>query len=114
MALGSTQLLTERVTGIFLGGRGRPACEADNLTAICQPTVYKMWEPQPLSLFYYISICAQQAKFYAGFEVLTAVYKEYYLLGYNAVYSVENKPTFRRNISPRSSGSKNKPNKKPA
>jgi hypothetical protein len=31
------------------GGKGRPACKADNLTAICEPTVYKTWEPQPLT-----------------------------------------------------------------
>jgi hypothetical protein len=41
-----------------------------------------------------------------GYEVL-------YLLTYNAVYSVESQPTFRRNISPPSSGS-NKPSKIPA
>jgi hypothetical protein len=35
------------------------------------------------------------------------------LIGYNTVYSVENQPTFRRNMSP-SSGSKNKPSKEPA
>jgi hypothetical protein len=38
---------------------------------------------------------------------------EYYLLGYNAVQSVESQPTFRRNLLPPSSGSKNKPSKKP-
>jgi hypothetical protein len=26
------------------GGKGRPARKADNLTAICEPIVYKMWE----------------------------------------------------------------------
>jgi hypothetical protein len=31
-------------------------------------------------------------------------YEKYYLLGYNAVYSVESKPTFRRKINPPSSG----------
>jgi hypothetical protein len=35
-------------------------------------------------------------------------YEEYCLLGYNAMYSVESQLTFRRNISPPSSGSKNK------
>jgi hypothetical protein len=35
MALGSTQPLT----GIFLGGKKRPARRADNLTAICEPIV---------------------------------------------------------------------------
>jgi hypothetical protein len=36
------------------------------------------------------------------------------LLEYIAVWSVESQPTFRRNISPPSSGSKNKQRKKPA
>jgi hypothetical protein len=39
MALGSTQPLTEMSTGIFLGGKGRPARKTDNLTAICEPIV---------------------------------------------------------------------------
>jgi hypothetical protein len=38
------------------------------------------------------------------------LFEEYYLLGYNALWSDENQPTFRRNISPPSSGSENKPN----
>jgi hypothetical protein len=41
-------------------------------------------------------------------------YEEFYIVGYNVVYSVENQPVFRRNISPQSSGSKNKPSKKAA
>jgi hypothetical protein len=36
------------------------------------------------------------------------------LQGYNAIYSVEIQLTFRRNISPPSSVSKNKPSNKPA
>jgi hypothetical protein len=39
-------------------------------------------------------------------------YEEFCLLGYNGVQSVESHPTFRRNIPPPSSGSKNKPSKK--
>jgi hypothetical protein len=50
----------------------------------------------------------------AGFEVLTAVVMKICLLGYNAVCSAENQPTFRRNISPPTSGSKNTSRKKPA
>jgi hypothetical protein len=39
MALGSTQPLTEVSTGDLHGGKGRPARNADNLTAICEPIV---------------------------------------------------------------------------
>jgi hypothetical protein len=39
MALGSTQPLTEMSTRNLLGGKGRPASKADNLTAICKLTV---------------------------------------------------------------------------
>jgi hypothetical protein len=41
MALGSIQPLTEMSTRNLLGGKGRLAREADNLTAICELTVYK-------------------------------------------------------------------------
>jgi hypothetical protein len=51
LALGSTQPLTEMSTRNtrIPGGKGRPARKADNLTAICEPIVYKMWEPQHLT-----------------------------------------------------------------
>jgi hypothetical protein len=39
MALGSTQSLTEMSTRNLSGGKGLPALEADNLTAICEPIV---------------------------------------------------------------------------
>jgi hypothetical protein len=39
MALGSTQSLTEMCTwNLPVGGKGRPARKAENLTAICEPT----------------------------------------------------------------------------
>jgi hypothetical protein len=34
---------------MFLGSRMRPARRADNLTAICEPIVYTMWDPQRLT-----------------------------------------------------------------
>jgi hypothetical protein len=36
---GLTQPLTEMSTRNLPGGKGRPAHKADNLTAICEPTV---------------------------------------------------------------------------
>jgi hypothetical protein len=32
-----------------MGGKGRPARKADNLTAICEPIVQKMWDPRRLT-----------------------------------------------------------------
>jgi flagellar motor switch protein FliM len=57
MALGSTQPLTEQVLGIFLGGKGRPARKADNLTTICEPIVQKIWEPQRLTTLWASRAC---------------------------------------------------------
>jgi hypothetical protein len=48
MALEATQPLTEMSTRNLPGGKGRPARKADNLTAICETIVYKMWEPRRL------------------------------------------------------------------
>jgi hypothetical protein len=42
MALGSTQPLTEMGTRDLPGVKGRLARKADNLTAMCLPTVQKM------------------------------------------------------------------------
>jgi hypothetical protein len=39
MALGLTQRLTEMSTRNLPRGKGPPACETDNLTAICEPIV---------------------------------------------------------------------------
>jgi hypothetical protein len=49
MALGSTQPLTEMSTRNFPGGKGRLARGADNLNAICEPIIYKIWKPQRLT-----------------------------------------------------------------
>jgi hypothetical protein len=45
MALGSTQPLREMSIRNLPRGKGRPEHKADNLIAICEQTVYKMWNP---------------------------------------------------------------------
>jgi hypothetical protein len=57
MALGSTQPLTEMVRGIFLGVKGRPVRKADNLTAVYEPIVYKIWEPRRLTTLWTSTAC---------------------------------------------------------
>jgi hypothetical protein len=57
MAVGSTQPLTQISTRNISGGKGRPARKADNLTAICEPIVYKMWEPQHLRTLWAPTAC---------------------------------------------------------
>jgi hypothetical protein len=44
MALGLAQPLTEMNTMKF--PVMQLVCKANNLTAICEPIIYKMWEPQ--------------------------------------------------------------------
>jgi hypothetical protein len=51
MAVGSTQPITEMSARNLPGCKGRPAHNAD-LTAICEPIVYKMWEPRRLTILW--------------------------------------------------------------
>jgi hypothetical protein len=57
MALRSTQPRTKMSTRNLPGGKGRPAHKADNLTAICEPIVWKMWEPRCLTTLWTFSAC---------------------------------------------------------
>jgi hypothetical protein len=57
MALGSTQPLTEMSTRNILGVKGRPVRRADNLAAIYEQTVYKLWEPQRLTTLWASTAC---------------------------------------------------------
>jgi hypothetical protein len=49
IALRTTQPLTEITISNIYGGKARPARKADNLTAICEPTVNKMLDPRRLT-----------------------------------------------------------------
>jgi hypothetical protein len=55
------------------GGKGRPARKIDNLAAICEPIVYKMWEPGLLTPLWASTACyrhslARKADFTAIFQ----------------------------------------------
>jgi hypothetical protein len=60
-AVGFTRPLTEMNTTsrkiTFLGSRVRPVCRADNLTSICEPTVWTMWDPQHLTTIHGSKAC---------------------------------------------------------
>jgi hypothetical protein len=49
------------VPGIFLGGKKRPARKADNLTAVCEPIAYKMWEPRRLMNLWASTSCCSDS-----------------------------------------------------
>jgi hypothetical protein len=49
MAVGSTKSLIEMSNRNLPEGKVRPASKADNITAVCKPIVYRMWEPQRLT-----------------------------------------------------------------
>jgi hypothetical protein len=60
MALGSTQPLTEMSTRNIRGeggGKGRLARKADNLAAICESIVKKMWKPRRLTTLWASTAC---------------------------------------------------------
>jgi hypothetical protein len=57
MALGSTQPLTEMSTRNLPVSKGRPAREADNLIATCEPIVSKMWDPRRLTTLRAYTAC---------------------------------------------------------
>jgi hypothetical protein len=57
MALGSTQPLTEMSARNFLGGKGWLTCKAENFTTICEPIVWKMWEPLHLTTLWAFTAC---------------------------------------------------------
>jgi hypothetical protein len=60
MVLRSTQPLTEINTRNLLwggGGKGRPALKAENLTAIYESIVYKVWDPRRLTTLWTSMAC---------------------------------------------------------
>jgi hypothetical protein len=57
MALGSTHPLTEMSTRNLPGSKGWSARRADNLIAICEPTVLMMWEPRPITHLWAFMAC---------------------------------------------------------
>jgi hypothetical protein len=61
IAMGLTQPLTEMSTRNLPGGKGRPALMADNLTAICEPIVSKMWEPRRLTTLWASTACYKES-----------------------------------------------------
>jgi hypothetical protein len=71
IALGLAQPLTERGPGILLGGgKARPTLKDENLTAICEPIVYKTWDPRRLTLLRPSKTCysdSDSSTFYLNF-----------------------------------------------
>jgi hypothetical protein len=57
MVLGSNQPLTEMSTRNFPEVKKRSARRADNLAAICEPNVCKLWEPQSLTTLRATTAC---------------------------------------------------------
>jgi hypothetical protein len=57
MALRSTQALTEMSTRKLAGGKEQPTRNADNLIAICEATVWKIWESRRLTPLWASTAC---------------------------------------------------------
>jgi hypothetical protein len=57
MALGSTQPPREMSANNIPQGKERPARKADNLRAICEQIVWKIWEPRHLTTLWAFMAC---------------------------------------------------------
>jgi hypothetical protein len=49
--------VTEMTIGNLLGDKARPAHKADSLKTICEPIVWKMWDPRRLTTLWTSTIC---------------------------------------------------------
>jgi hypothetical protein len=54
---GATHALAEMSTRNLPGGKEQPAYKADNLTAICELIIWKMWEPRCLTTLWASAAC---------------------------------------------------------
>jgi hypothetical protein len=79
VTLGSTQPLTEVSTRNLPADKGRKACKSDNLTTICEPIVWKIWEPRRLT-----TLCASMACYKDSLLFLTAFLTQV-LIGINGM-----------------------------
>jgi hypothetical protein len=57
MSLGSTQSLTEISARSLPGGKERPVRKTENLTAISEPIVWKIWQPRRLKTQLAFTVC---------------------------------------------------------
>jgi hypothetical protein len=71
MALESTRPLTEWSTRNLPGGKGRSARKADNVTAICEPIAWKMWEPRHLATLWASTVCYRDSFSFTYLSVAT-------------------------------------------
>jgi hypothetical protein len=53
----STQPLTEMSTRNLPADKGRPARKVHKITAICERTVYKMWQPRRFTILWASTAC---------------------------------------------------------
>jgi hypothetical protein len=81
MVLRSTQSLTEMSTRNILGGKGRPARKADNLTAICEPIVWILWDPQrPTTLWASMASYGNRFTFYLTISLQFTILSTEYIV----------------------------------
>jgi hypothetical protein len=75
-----------------MGGKGRPARGAGNLTAICDAIVLKMWEPRRLTTLWAFMACYRNSFTfsYFKFNILSNVRNRHGLQSYRKVYIMKN------------------------
>jgi hypothetical protein len=54
-------------------GKGRPARKADNLTDICEPNVYKMWQHRRLTTLWASMACYRDSSTFSRYKFYCSV-----------------------------------------
>jgi hypothetical protein len=72
-AFGSTQPLTEMSIRNVPGGKMRPTRKADNVTAICEPIVKKIWKPRRLTTLWASMACYRDGFAFTTVEAFMTV-----------------------------------------
>jgi hypothetical protein len=70
MVLGSTQPLTEMSTSRNLSEyKGRSAHKSDNITAICVPITYEIWDPRRFTTPWVSTVCFRDSFTFLPFSL---------------------------------------------
>jgi hypothetical protein len=77
-----------------MGVKGRPARGAENLTAICEPIVYRMWEPRRLTTLWAFKACYRDSFTFYLYFLCPVHLLTYYIASHHNIKNITYLLTF--------------------